>query len=80
MPQPLRGLENIEEDINQTVEKWQLLKDYSSEVTVLSEKSWIDFRGSVFDLQDLGAAWAERSKSVSSQGCMGSLLNTFQIR
>ena len=72
MAQPrFEGLEGVEADINQTVENWELLKDYSTELGVLAEKSWIDFRGSVFDLQDLATAWAEKVKERIIAGLHG---------
>jgi hypothetical protein len=56
------GLAVLEADMQTTVESFSLLKDYVAALGEVSEKSWIDFRVNVFELQDVAAAWGDKCK------------------
>ena len=59
-PPRFDGLEPLEADLQQTAGNWELLQEFSTALGEMADKSWLDFRGSVFDLQDLATAWAEK--------------------
>jgi dynein heavy chain 2 len=66
------GLEVLQEDLSNTSKSWDMLKEYLSELKVMSDEDWITFTN-IYVLQDFAAKWAENLKAVFTRGSYDSV-------
>ena len=53
-------MDPLKRDLDLTCGSFELLKAYGDSLELIADKSWIDFRGNVFELADHAATWAEK--------------------
>jgi dynein heavy chain 2 len=69
MPPPaFEGLDAIAAELTEASAAWEQMRSFGEELGAVGAKSWIDFRGNVFELQDLAQAWADKVKQRLATG------------
>ena len=67
IPKPrFDGLDALIDDLNDTNKSWDLLKEYLSELSVITQQDWIGFSANVYELQDFAMKWFEKLKASSA--------------
>jgi len=53
------GMDELKEDINKSVEEWQLLQVYMQELNAFGEEKWMTFRVKLYLLSDFVTKWMQ---------------------
>lgn len=69
MPRPrFDGLEDIVLDVANTTKSWDMLKEYNTELKVMSDQEWLSFSVNVYALADFATQWNDKLKASFTKG------------
>jgi dynein heavy chain 2 len=61
------GMDELNDDINKSVEDWQLLQKYMEELAVFGEEKWLTFRTKLYQLSDFVTKWMQEIQEPRSE-------------
>lgn len=76
MPKPrFDSLESVVLDVQNTTQSWDLLKEYNTELKVMSDQDWLSFSINVYALQDFATQWHEKLKGFFTKGSYDNVID-----